>query len=379
VIPAETNAGFLALNRLSAEDVPVYRAGARFESGGRSFPPGAFLVPPGTKSRRILEELASTSSLPVFGADSAPAVEGFRMKRPTRVGLYKVANNMPAGWLMWLFESYGFHHEVMSSVDFASDLGKKYDVVVLPSGTSKSRMIEGLSPEGHDESWRWAYGVGESGWAELKRFVERGGTLVAIGSAVATARELLSLPLSPVLPEAPSRFGRGASRRDERPPVPAAEVERLFKESFQSPAALLKAIESRVVDPTSVFYCPGSLLKQEFDVAHPVAFGMPARWPIFFAFDQAYRIEPSFEVQARVVSRYPDEEKQVASGWLLGDELLRNQANIVWFQVGKGTAVTLGSQVDFRAQTPATFKLLFNAMVQGPATRASSAEIARLR
>jgi hypothetical protein len=382
VLPAETNAGFLALNRLSAEEVPMFRAGAAFESGGRSFPPGAFLVPPTAESQRILQDLASRSSLPVFGADAAPPVDGFRMKRPTRVGLYKAANNMPAGWLMWLFEQYGFSYEVMSSMDFASGLSKKYDVVVLPSGTSKNRMIQGLSPEQHDETWRWAYGIGDAGWEELKRFVQGGGTLVAIGSAVQTARDLLALPIEPVLPEAPPRFGRASTRRDERPPVEAAEVERLFKDSFQSPAALLKAIESRVVDPTSVFYCPGSLLKQEFDPTHPAAFGMPESWPVFFAFDQAYRVEPSFDVQARVVSRYPDEEKQVASGWLLGDELLRDQANAVWFQegrLGKGTVVTLGSQVDFRAETPATFKLLFNAMVQGPATKLTAAELARLR
>jgi hypothetical protein len=314
----------------------------------------------------------------VFAADAAPPVEGFRLKQNTRVGLYKAANNMPAGWLLWLFEQYGFQHQVMSSDDFASDLSAKYDVIVLPSGTTKRRMIQGLSREHYDETWRWAYGIGDAGWEELNRFVHEGGTLVAIGSAVATARDLLSLPIAPVLPQAPPRFGR-ADERDERPPVEADEVERLFRESFQSPAALAKAIESRVVDPTSIFYCPGSLLKQEFDVAHPVAFGMPASWPVFFAFDQAYRIEPSFDIQARVVSRYPDEEKQVASGWLLGDELLRNQANVVSFQVGKGTAVTLGSQIDFRTQTPATFKLLFNAMVQGPAARLSSTELARLR
>ncbi|MGH9336146.1 MAG: M14 family zinc carboxypeptidase, partial [Vicinamibacteria bacterium] len=164
VIPAETNAGFMALNRLSADEIPVFRAGEAFESGGRSFAPGAFLVPPNGKAEKILGELASSSSLTVFGADSAPPVAGFRMKRPTRVGLYKAANNMPAGWLMWLFEKYGFQHQVMSSVDFSSDLSTKYDVIVLPSGTSKSRMIRGLSPDRHDESWRWAYGIGEAGW-----------------------------------------------------------------------------------------------------------------------------------------------------------------------------------------------------------------------
>jgi hypothetical protein len=55
VIPAETSAGFLALNRLSAQEVPVFRAGAAFESGGRKLPPGAFLVPPSGKARRILK------------------------------------------------------------------------------------------------------------------------------------------------------------------------------------------------------------------------------------------------------------------------------------------------------------------------------------
>ena len=142
---------------------------------------------------------------------------------------------------------YGFDHRVMSSADFATDLAAKYDVVVLPSGTTRSRMVEGLSPKQHGEKWRWAYGIGEDGWKELRRFVEGGGTLVAIGSAVATARSLLDLPIEPVLPEAPPRFGRFGSREEERPPVPAAEVERMFKDAFQSPAALMKTIDARVV------------------------------------------------------------------------------------------------------------------------------------
>ena len=69
----------------------------------------------------------------------------------------------------------------------------------------------------------------------------------------------------------------------------------------------------------------------------------------------------------------------VASGWLLGGDLLRNQANVVAFTVGEGSVVTFGSQIAFRAQTRATFKLLFNAIFQGPAETVSVAQLAQMR
>jgi hypothetical protein len=109
-----------------------------------------------------------------------------------------------------------------------------------------------------------------------------------------------------------------------------------------------------------------------------VAFGMPAVWPVFFESDQAWRLKPGFDIQSEVVSRYPKEGRILQSGWLLGEDLLRDQANVVAFRVGKGYVVTMGSQVDFRAQPRATFKLLFNAIFHGPSTRVPAAELARL-
>ena len=159
----------------------------------------------------------------------------------------------------------------------------------------------------------------------------------------------------------------------------ARDADASFKQAFESPSELVKALESLLVDPISVFYCPGSLLEHEYNVRHPVAFGMPTRWPVFFRHDQAYRLKPSFDVRSDVVSKYPDEEDLVASGWLLGGELLRDQANVIAFELGRGSVVALGSQVEFRTQTEATFKLLFNALVQGPADELTASELARLR
>jgi hypothetical protein len=271
--------------------------------------------------------------------------------------------------MRWLFEQYELDHVEISALDFDGNLADKYDVIVLPAGTTRSQIVFGLDRRRHDETWQWAYGVGDAGWQALAQWVRDGGTLVALGSAVGAARVLLDLPIEPVLPSgAPS----------PSTPRGAADATTRLRETFQSPAQLLGTLRDVVVEPTSLFYCPGSLLKQEFNPRHPVAFGMPARWPVFFRFDQAYRLTPSFDIIAETVSRYPDEDDMVASGWLLGDDLLRNQANVVAFAVGAGSVVTLGSQIAFRTQTRGTFKLLFNAIFQGPAAPVDATELSRL-
>ena len=103
---------------------------------------------------------------------------------------------------------------------------------------------------------------------------------------------------------------------------------------------------------------------------------MPASWPVFFEDDQAYRLRPGFGVETKVVSRYP-REKVLASGWLLGEEYLKDQANIISFKIGKGNVVTYGSQIDFRAQPRATWKLIFNGIFHGPATPVPAAQMGR--
>jgi hypothetical protein len=378
LVGPQSNAGFKALAELQKANVPVYRAGKAFESGGKSFAPGTWIISPAPAAAKILESVAKDTGLQVFGADRAPGIDGFRVKPGTRIGLYRGANNMPGGWLMWLFEQYGFNHQVVTAQDFDGDLSAKYDVIVLPSGLSKDRIVTGLDPKRNDKEFAWAYGVGDAGWKKLADFARNGGTIVAIGSATETARELLDLPIDKVLPEARRRlFGQGAVTGPTTPPIPAAEAERQLKDAFTSPARLMQTLRDRVADPESLFYCPGSLLLNEFDTTHPVAFGMPESWPVFFDSDQAYRIRPGFDIDAHVVSRYP-REKILQSGWLLGEEYLRDQANVVSFAVGRGTVVTLASQVDYRTQPRGTLKLLFNAMFHGPSTPVTAAQMQRI-
>ncbi len=369
VIGPESNAGFLAAARLQAASIPIYRAATGIEAGGRSFAAGAWIVPPSQESTRILGELAQATGLVVAALDKPAQVDVFQLKPGTRVGLWRGANNMPGGWMKWLFEQYGINHKTIASTDFAGDLRAQYDTIVLPSGISRTTIVNGLDPGRHDAEWTWAYGVGDAGWKKLAEWVRAGGTLVAIGSAVETARELLDLPIERALPEA-GRGGRGGRGGGEA----AGDATRVLRDAFSSPARLDAVLRERVIDPASLFYCPGSLLQNEFDTSHPVAFGMPAEWPVFFESDQAYRLTSGFGIQTDVVSRYPAEGEILKSGWLLGESYLRGQANVVAFRVGSGYVVTMGSQVDFRTQPRATFKPLFNAIFHGPSTRLPAAQ-----
>jgi hypothetical protein len=367
VISPTSNAGFKVTTQLLDAGVPVFRAAEAVTAADRAMAPGAWIVPPDETARQILERNTADVGLVVSALDRAPEVTGFRLKDSTRVGLWRAADNIPGGWMMWLFEQYGLTHKVISSVDFKNDLSDLYDVIVLPSGTTTTRIVNGLSPRRHDESWRWAYGVGPEGWQKLRQWVHDGGTLVALGSAVETSRELLDLPIEPALPL------RGLGR-----PI-AANLRRPVTEQAARPVGDESANPTRVANPASIFYCPGSLLKQEHNPHHPIGFGMPERWPVFFRFDQAYNIRPSVDISADVVSRYPDEEDMIASGWVLGDELLRNRANVVSFDVGEGTVVTMGSQIAFRTQPRATFKLLFNAIFHGPSIPVDATQLAQLK
>jgi glutamine amidotransferase-like uncharacterized protein len=62
-----------------------------------------------------------------------------------------------------------------------------------------------------------------------------------------------------------------------------------------------------------------------------------------------------------VVVRYKD-ENILRSGWLIGEKNLGRKAALVDVKKRKGRVVLYGFRSQFRAQTHATFKFLFNAL-----------------
>ncbi|MEV4754801.1 M14 metallopeptidase family protein [Micromonospora sp. NPDC049559] len=321
---------FRIVSQLQRQDVPVFRAGAEFSDGGRTFPAGTFLVPPTEAARRVLQDGARATGIPVAAVPAVPRVAGAQLKPNTRIGLLKPANNIQAGWLSWIFDQYGVNYTTVKAPDYA-DLAGHFDAIVVPTGVSKSSITNGLNRNNYPPEWGWAFGVGEEGWAKLREFVTAGGTLVAYGSGANTAQQLFELPIRSVLPT-----------------------------------------------DSSLFYCPGSLLSQEIDASDPVGWGMDPHNPVWFNEDRAYEITDPEKYPVHVVAKYPDSGDQLQSGWLIGGQYLNGAVNGLAWTVGEGYVVTFGSEIGFRTWNRAEEKMIFNAMYHGPSRKLAADQFQRL-
>lgn len=68
------------------------------------------------------------------------------------------------------------------------------------------------------------------------------------------------------------------------------------------------------------------------------------------------------DMDRRVIATFP-EKAILKSGYIEHDELLENKAAMVWIKKGKGQMVLFAFGPQFRASTPVTYKLLFNALL----------------
>ncbi|HEY0080198.1 MAG TPA: M14 family metallopeptidase [Pyrinomonadaceae bacterium] len=237
----------------------------------------------------------------------------------TRIGLYKShVPSMDEGWTRWMLEQDRRLNGVASIEDRemrAGNLRAKYDAVVIPDQTPRAILEghrRGTMPE------EYTGGLGAEGVRALREFVERGGTLICLNEASDFAVEQLKLPLRDV-------------------------------------TADLKRTE---------FYAPGSILRVELDTAHPVANGMPRQSIAWVEDSPAFEIvsDPVALQRVRIIARYPQNADPLLSGWLLGGERLRGKAALVEVGLGQGRIILFGFRPQYRAQSLATYPLLFNAL-----------------
>ncbi|MGE3889344.1 MAG: M14 metallopeptidase family protein [Vicinamibacterales bacterium] len=254
----------------------------------------------------------------VFKAlEAAPS--GTRAIRAPRIALYKSHRaNMDEGWTRWILDQYEFPYTTVTNADVRTGDLSKFDVLLF-ADESEDTILNGhlagtMPPE-------FVGGIGMEGAANVRRFVERGGWLVAWDAAVDFAIRALDLPL---------RNAVSGTRPNE-------------------------------------FFIPGSLLRITTKPENPLAAGMEASAVAMFSDSQALQVVPPAaeggKRAERTVDVYAEFPRQdlLVSGWELGaSRYIAGRAAAVRVPVGRGQAVVMGIRPHWRGQPHNTFKLLFN-------------------
>jgi len=359
LLSPESNDAFTAVNRLWNDGARVRRASDAIQVGkdGPMLPSGTFVVESVPRDR--VEAIARELGLTVHAVLRNPSGGVMDTPKP-RIGIFQPwQSNMDEGWTRWVLEAYDFEYSVLHPQDLraaaaaagvgpqgdfeippefrnqwpphvrdrASDrvldqpLSERFDVILLTHQRGSS-ILEGSSSSTTPEPYRM--GLGDAGLAALEDFVKKGGRVVALGSASG-----------------------------------------LFIEHWPIPVRDASAGLS-----TDEFLVPGTIVNLQADSQHPLAWGMASETHGFFSRNPFFDVGAPFPSQdVTVAVRYPNGGLR-ASGWLRGEEHLAGKAAAVEVsfraQAGgerNGSLVLLGIRPQHRAQTHATFKLLFNALV----------------
>lgn len=307
-LPATINESFRVSNDLLKQDKNVWRD----ESNGDIY----------------VENNANVKL--IFAAEASNSLPKQSKKiKPLRIALWDTyGGSMPSGWLRFLMEKYHYNFDVIYAPDIdKGNLNAKYDIIIFPgnsiprfnsnaNASSYYGRMPAEAPENIPSPYkeRWGRLTEQKSIPVLKAFLENGGKIVTIGSSSDLA-EHLELGVENHLVDAQHK----ALKRTD-------------------------------------FYTPGSVLTAKVAKGIASTWGYNDQIDLYYSNDNLYRITNN-NIKPLM---WFDSEKVLKSGWSWGQKYLKDGVIAFEAPVGKGKLVSFGNDINFRAQTHGTFKLLFN-------------------
>ena len=279
---------------------------------------------------------ATLRSIAPLGVAIRPELEVLTSPiRPARIGLWdQYGGSIESGWTRWILEQFEFPFTRVYAPELdAGNLNAKYDVLILPSGavppvlggggrSGRGAGAGGPAPDEIPAEYRSQLGrvTAERTMPQLRRFIESGGTVVALSDSAMNLAQQLSLPIENHL------------------------------------------VENGTAIPRSKFFVPGSILVAKVDINHPLAAGMTERTDFFFDNSPVFKLAPGAAAAGVTAFAWFDSPAPLRSGWAWGQKYLDGGVLAVEAKMGKGRVVLYGGEILQRAQPHGTFKLLFNAL-----------------
>jgi hypothetical protein len=330
LLPAERNQSYRVAFAALGKGVPVRRTTAPVTAadGTVTLAAGSFVIEAGR-----LDGIEGVGDADPEIVDAVPATDLEDVAMPRIALVETFFHDMDAGWTRYLFDSYRIPYTVLHPGELESaDLAGKFDVVVFPDA-SKDVLTKGKYKRGdryvvNDYPPEFREPISKGGLAKLAAFIQGGGTVVSWGGSTALFTDGL----------APANGDEGEGNTVE---LPVRDI----------------------ADERKDVMVPGAFLAVDYLQGHPVTWGMPARGGAFSRGRPIFATSiPRLDTDRRVAAVYPEREL-LLSGYLEGEKQLQNTPAVVWVRAGKGQLVLFAIRPQFRGSTPATFKLVFNALL----------------
>ena len=305
------------------------------QSDGTALPAGTFVISLNGVSATDIQEIIDGATVPpvFFEGDTLEELIPVTMPRVALVETW--FHDMDAGWTRYLFDNYGVPFTVLHPEDFEeAELGRDFDLIVFP-GANKDVLTKGKRKRGdryvsNDYPPQFRKPISKAGLSKLTVFIENGGTVVSWGGSTGLFTDGLA-----------SASGEKDADTVE---LPVRDV-------------------TKDLEGVSV---PGAFLAVDFIADHPLTWGMPEQSGAFSRGTPVFATSiPTLDTDRRVIATYPERDLLI-SGYLEGEKELQNRPVMVWVRAGKGQLVLFGIRPQFRGSTPATFKLVFNALLLPP-------------
>ncbi len=390
----------LATLRYKLRDASIDAAEEPFESAGKKFDRGTFLIHGVT--RQQLNDAISSLGLEAVSISAMPSVKTHPV-RAARVALVHTwLSTQAEGWWRIALDNLNIPYDYISTqiVAKTSDLNSKYDVILFPPVgffAGPTMVINGLpSAWGNPLPWKntpetpnlvgqndstddMRPGLGWDGVEHLQSFVEKGGVLL---TATDTSRFALSIGLADGVSAANGQRMKivgsvvGTRLVDGASPIAYGYNEKLAAYCDNGPIFSLSSIAGARgfrrlggqmhTRPTG----RGTLDDPDFVVGRPdvQAPEEPKSeiWETPPVTDEElhnnFRVIPPAD-RARVIFRYADNKDLLISGLVEGGDEIAQHPAVVDVPTGNGHVVLFSINPVYRGETRGTYSLVLNTIL----------------
>ncbi len=390
----------LATLRYKLHDASIEAAEEPFESGGKKFSRGTFLIRNATRAQ--LTDAISDLGLQATPVSAMPSVKTHPVRAARIAFVHTWLSTQTEGWWRLALDNLGIPYDYISTqtVSRTSDLNAKYDVILFPPVgffTSPTAIINGYSTAwGNPLPWKntpetpnlvgkndstddMRPGLGWEGVANLQNFVAKGGVLL---TATDTSRFALSIGLADGVSVGNAQKMKivgsvvGTRLVDGASPIAYGYDEKLSAYCDNGPIFSLSSVsgarsfrrlgaESRT-RPTG----RGTMDDPDFTIGRPGT-EVPDEpkseiWENPLLTDEQlhnnFRVIPPAN-RARVIFRYADTKDLLISGLVEGGDEIAQRAAVVDVPTGNGHVILLSINPVYRGETRGTYSLVLNTIL----------------